>query len=77
MIKILKSQVMLELSMVFFIFCLFILGIIGIWVWSNAQIVGRQSNYKETRLASGSSNPGQWPVYTPSTLPEDYVILKE
>lgn len=72
-----KSQVTLELAVTFIVFCLFILGIINIFVWGNAQVVGRSKNYESDRVQAGSSQPGKWPSYTPSSLEEDEVILSD
>lgn len=72
-----KAQVILELALVFIVFCLFILGIINIWVWGNAQIAGRNNEYEKTRVAAGTDQtPGQAAGYNPSSLTEDEVILR-
>jgi hypothetical protein len=70
-----KSQVTLELAVTFIVFCAFVLGIINIWVWSHAQIAGRSKSYDSSRLAAGSSSPGQPAGYNPSSLTENEVIL--
>lgn len=71
-----KAQVVLELAITFIVFCLFILGIINIWVWGNAQVAGRNNKYENTRISAGSSSsPGEWPVYRPKKLEKDWVIL--
>jgi hypothetical protein len=72
-----KTQIMLELVVTFIVFCAFILGIINIWVWGHAQIVGRNSSYEGTRLIAGSSSPGQQAGYSPSSITEDEVILSD
>ncbi|MCF7917004.1 MAG: pilus assembly protein [Candidatus Omnitrophica bacterium] len=70
-----KTQVTLELALTFVVFCLFLLGIINIWIWGHAQIVGRNKGYEEDRLTSGSAQPGKWRSYTPKKLEEDWVII--
>jgi hypothetical protein len=71
-----KTQVALELAVTFIVFCLFLLGIINIWVWGHAQIAGRNNSYESSRLPAGSSSPGQEAGYTPGSLNEDSVIFK-
>lgn len=70
-----KGQVFLELAVTFIVFCLFILGIINIWVWGHAQIAGRNNRYESTRQVAGSSSPGQPAGYSPSVLREADVIF--
>ena len=73
-----KGQSTLELSLVFVLMVLLVGGIVKIWLWSNKQIVERQLRYNATRVAAGTSSDGytlQWPVYQPSELKEDDVLL--
>jgi len=70
----LSGQVSLELVLGFVLTVIFIAGAIRMWVWSNAQIAGRQPAYEGSRLAAGSGAPGCGWGYTPSELTDDYVF---
>ncbi len=70
-----KTEVTLELAVTFVVFCLFILGIINIWVWGHAQIAGRSNSYEQSRREAGNQDPGRPAGYNPSSLTEEEVIL--
>ena len=73
-----KSQVSLEMALTFFVFGLFILGLITVSVWLNVQVVGRQNAYENTRISAATTGAGlTYPVYTPGSLTESDVIFAE
>ncbi len=72
-----KAQVFLETTIAFILITGLFLGIIGIWVWGDKQIAGRQPPYTGSRIQAGrpGRNPGGeadrealFPVYTPEEL---------
>jgi len=75
-----NSQVVIELVVGFIVIVLFFLGASRIWVWSNAQVVGRSPAYKESRISAGNTHPGFWGntgeegVYTPKELTDGWVF---
>lgn len=70
----LSAQVSLEMVIMFVMAVILIAGVIRMWVWSNAQIAGRQPAYEGSRLAAGSGAPGCGWGYTPKALTEDWVF---
>lgn len=60
-----KSQVALEITVIFVAVFLFVLAIIRIGVWGNAQMVGKTVMYNNTREEAGTPgvNRAHWPVY--------------
>lgn len=73
-----KAQVMLETVIAFVLLVVFFLGIISIWVWGNAQLVGRQQKYDKMRINAGkwgevAQDPTQY-NYKYKPLEEKYVI---
>ena len=81
LLKVSRSQAVLETSIIFVMAILFLLGIIKIWVWAEAQIIGRQIAYNNSRVEAGTvygedveEKPLCWPVYEPTQLEEDWVI---
>lgn len=76
--KAIKGQSMLEVCIILIILVLFLAGVMKIWLWSNNQIVKRQSEYNLTRVEAGTAMDDYtlvWPVYTPEELTEDYVLV--
>ncbi len=74
-----KSQVVLELTLIFVIGFFLFFGIMSMWIWSNRQIVRRQPVYNHTRIEAGTVSGGTnkdlvWPRYTPEELTEDEVF---
>lgn len=74
-----KSQVMLELVVGFVIICIFLIGIINLWVWADLQMVGRQIEYDRTRKSSATLRPDTYgnkvyPVYDVKELNETWVV---
>ncbi|MCF7916264.1 MAG: hypothetical protein K9L61_00610 [Candidatus Omnitrophica bacterium] len=69
-----KSQVILEAVVSFVFICIFVLGIVNLWMWSDKQNIERQLSYNGTRVSAGSSGSLQYPVYTPQQLDEDKII---
>ncbi len=62
------AQVALEVALIFVVVFLFILAIIKIGVWGNAQIVGKTVQFNNTRISAGTpgrtpDNALTWPVY--------------
>jgi len=58
------TQVVLEVALIFVVVFLFILAIIKIGVWGNAQIVGKTVRFNNTRVTAGTPGKGlTWPVY--------------
>ncbi len=49
-----KSQAILEVSVVFVLILVFILGIMRIWTWAHAQVVSRNVAYQNTRDGAGT-----------------------
>jgi len=49
-----KAQAVLETSITFILAVIFILGIIRIGVWANAQLAGRQESFNNTRIKAGT-----------------------
>jgi len=70
----LSGQVSLELVLGFVLTVIFIAGAIRMWVWSDAQMAGRQPAYEGSRLAAGSGAPGCPWGYTPKALTDDWVF---
>ena len=68
-----KAQVSLEVAVIFVLTVGFILGIIRIWIWSQAQMAGRQKAYTGSRLSAGQGSLS-WPAYKPKTLTEGWVV---
>ncbi len=73
-----KGQSTLEMALAFIVIVLLVGGIVKIWLWSNQQIVERQLRYNATRVQAGTGSDTYevvWPVYTPSELTENEVLL--
>lgn len=73
-----SGQSTLEVALSFVLIVLLIGGIVKIWLWSNQQIVERQLRYNQTRVQAGTGSDtyqAAWPVYTPSELKENEVLL--
>ena len=74
-----KAQATLEFAVVFIIFVMLILGMTGIWRWSNDQFYARQTMYNSTRVWAGTARDYYlfpiWPVYVPPALTEDTVLV--
>lgn len=49
-----ESQVALEAAIIFVLALFFAVGIIRIWVWSHAQVAGRQNAYNDSRVVAGT-----------------------
>jgi len=49
-----RVQVALELAIIFVVIFIFILAIIRIGVWGNAQMVGKVVGFNNTRVTAGS-----------------------
>jgi hypothetical protein len=58
----------------FVLVVVFIAGVTRLWVWSDAQMAGRQPAYEGSRLAAGSDVPGCFWGYTPNPPTDDYVF---
>jgi len=69
-----KAQVTVEVALVFTALIMLLFGIFQFWLNFNQNLVQRQPPYNSTRVAAGSSNPGEWPVSTQQPLTEDSVF---
>ena len=69
-----KAQSIIETSLVLVAAIIFLLGAFRIGLWYNKELSQRQPAYNATRLAAGSSEPGEWPVYAPGNLTEGWVL---
>ena len=65
-----RSQVALEVSIIFVAIFLFVLAVIRIGVWGNAQMVGKTVNYINSREQAGmpGENRSHWPIYVNQEL---------
>jgi hypothetical protein len=53
-----KAQATLEFTLIFVIMAALVMGLLGLWKWSNDNIVKRQLDYNTTRITAGSATPG-------------------
>ena len=74
LIKDKKAQVTLEAALTFVALVRLLYGSMNIWLWFNRNLAERQPPYNQTRVAAGSSNPGQWPVSRQRPLTEQWVF---
>ena len=65
-----KSQGTLEMSVIFVIVVFFLVSIVKIAIWSDAQVAGRQQAYQGTRLEAGTAYDFQGGGY-----PDDPAVL--
>lgn len=68
-----KCQAIFEAALCFAFIFLFMLGIVKIMLWGNAQIVNKTLTYNKYRTQAGS--PGQqllWPMYENRELKVDF-----
>ena len=77
-----KSQIMLETTLIFIIFCLFIFGIMHIWSWNDTQLVQRQISYNNSRVDAGSvadsaDKPLYWTIYSPTQFNDEGIYSDE
>jgi len=69
-----KAQVTVEVALVFAASIMLLFGIFQFWINFNQNLVQRQPPFNSTRVAAGSSNPGEWPVSTQQPLTEESVF---
>jgi len=69
-----KAQVTLESALAFIALIMLLYGSVNIWLWFNRNLAERQPPYNQTRVAAGSSNPGQWPVSSQRPITESWVF---
>ena len=74
-----KSQAILEVTLIFIVGLFLFFGIMGIFMWGDNQIAKRQPEYNKTRVAAGSLTAGnnkeiKGPVYEPEELSEQDVF---
>jgi len=74
-----NGQVILEFCLVFIIAAALILGLLGLWRWSNGNIPARQGEYERTRVKAGKKvSPGSpepsGTVYGADPPPEPYYL---
>ncbi len=69
-----KAQVTLETALVFVALIMLLYGSVNIWLWFNKNLAQRQPPYNQTRVAAGSSDPGQWPVSSQTPMTESWVF---
>lgn len=58
------GQATLEFTLIFVIMAALLMGLLGLWKWSSDNIIKRQVDYNEHRVAAGSITtpgiPGKW-----------------
>jgi hypothetical protein len=71
-----KAQAILDFVLVFGIILVFLVGLVRIWVWFNANYARRNLDYQHTRLIAGKPNNISAGIYIdrPLDLDEDWVF---
>lgn len=72
-----KAQSIVEASLMMAAAITLLLGIVRTGLWYNNELAERQPAYNESRVRAGSSNIGEWPVYSRRPLTEDWVLKGE
>ena len=73
-LKSIKSQSLIEATMMMVAGIILLLGVFRIGLWYNNEVSERQPAYNSTRLTAGNDQPGEWPVYRRGKLTEDWVF---
>lgn len=70
-----KSQALLDFILVFGILIAFLVGLVHIWIWFNANYAKRNVDYQWTREAAGTANDATHAsiggIYNDATIPLD------
>jgi hypothetical protein len=64
-----QGQSSIELSVVFVIILVFLLGMFRIWFWGNNDLYRRQNDYINTRGRNGT-----WPVHNTPALTDNWIF---
>ena len=63
-----RSQAILDFVLVFGILLVFLVGLVRIWVWFNANYAKRNVDYQNSRLAAGTADDTTAGTYTDNTF---------
>ncbi|MFA5286837.1 MAG: hypothetical protein WC394_01015 [Candidatus Omnitrophota bacterium] len=71
-----RSQAILDFVLIFGILLVFLVGLVRIWVWFNANYAKRNADYQKTRLIAGKAYDLTAGVYidAPLELTDDWVF---
>ena len=73
-----RGQSSIETAIAFLVTILLFGAIFKIWIWGNKQVVERNKEYQDTRVAAGTSRQDYrlvWPPEKPEELREEEVLL--
>jgi cytoskeletal protein RodZ len=71
-----KSQAILDFVLLFGVLLVFVVGLVRIWIWFNANYARRNNNYQLERMIAGKANDTTAGIYleVPLELTDDWVF---